>query len=498
MASFNEIVRQHTDLNDEQISHITKLIRVWNILADLSFADLILAVPVKGDETQRRFIVASNIRPTTGTTLYQSDLTGVVLHRDDRPLLEKSWSKGEIVEGASTTIGRGQEIRVEVIPVVYKGDLIAVLRREYSQNYVRVNSSLERAYINAFERLAHMISDGTFPYSTEMVEPDDAPRIGDGVLVVNTDSVIQFASPNAISNLHRLGIHTAAIGAKLNQLGWDEASIQMATRTGNAVTEEIERNDVSVLIRIFSILNYGNPDGILMMMRDVTEVRRRDRLLLSKEATIREVHHRVKNNLQTIAALLRLQARRLENPEAKLALSESERRIRSIAIVHELLAREATDFVRFSEVVVPLVEVVQEATTSEFVDMEFDVTGDAGILPGEIASPLAIILNELMQNAVDHAFDFEKMRQDSITGKIDIVLKRDDTGLAITVADNGIGLKEGFDLDASTGLGTSIMKALATTELGGTIVMRNNKPKGTIVRIKIPLTQQRSSAQDEE
>ena len=110
MASFNEIVRQHTDLNDEQISHITKLIRVWNILADLSFADLILAVPVKGDETQRRFIVASNIRPTTGTTLYQSDLTGVVLHRDDRPLLEKSWSKGEIVEGASTTIGRDKKL----------------------------------------------------------------------------------------------------------------------------------------------------------------------------------------------------------------------------------------------------------------------------------------------------------------------------------------------------------------------------------------------------
>lgn len=498
MASFHEIVRQHTDLDDAQVIHLTKLIRVWNILADLSFADLILAVPVKGDVTQRRFIVASNVRPSTGTTLYQSDLTGVVLHRDDRPLLEKAWTKSEIVEGPSTTIGRGQEIRVEVIPVVYKGTPIGVLRREYSQNYVRVNSSLERAYINAFERIAHMVSDGTFPYSTEMVEPDDAPRIGDGVLVINTDSVIQFASPNAISNLHRLGIHTAAIGAKLNQLGWDEASIQMATRTGNAVTEEIERNDVSVLIRIFPILNYGNPDGILMMMRDVTEVRRRDRLLLSKEATIREVHHRVKNNLQTIAALLRLQARRLENPEAKLALSESERRIRSIAIVHELLAREATDFVRFSEVVVPLVEVVQEATTSEFVDMEFDVTGDAGILPGEIASPLAIILNELMQNAVDHAFDFEKMRQDSITGKIDIVLKRDDTGLAITVADNGIGLKEGFDLDASTGLGTSIMKALATTELGGTIVMRNNKPKGTIVRIKIPLTQQRSSAQDEE
>ena len=154
----------------------------------------------------------------------------------------------------------------------------------------------------------------------------------------------------------------------------------------------------------------GRSDGILMMMRDVTEVRRRDRLLLSKEATIREVHHRVKNNLQTIAALLRLQARRLETPEAKLALAESERRIRSIAIVHEILAREATDFVKFSEVIVPLVDVIQEATTSEDVKIEFNVKGDAGILPGEIASPLAIILNELMQNAVDHAFDFDKMK----------------------------------------------------------------------------------------
>ncbi|MBP9116007.1 MAG: histidine kinase N-terminal domain-containing protein [Acidimicrobiia bacterium] len=498
MASFNEIVRQHTDLNDEQISHITKLIRVWNILADLSFADLILAVPVKGDETQRRFIVASNIRPTTGTTLYQSDLTGVVLHRDDRPLLEKSWSKGEIVEGASTTIGRGQEIRVEVIPVVYKGDLIAVLRREYSQNYVRVNSSLERAYINAFERLAHMISDGTFPYSTEMVEPDDAPRIGDGVLVINNDSVIQFASPNAISNLHRLGIHTAAIGAKLNQLGWDETSIQMASRTSNAVTEEIERDDVSVLIRIFPILNMGRSDGILMMMRDVTEVRRRDRLLLSKEATIREVHHRVKNNLQTIAALLRLQARRLETPEAKLALAESERRIRSIAIVHEILAREATDFVKFSEVIVPLVDVIQEATTSEDVKIEFNVKGDAGILPGEIASPLAIILNELMQNAVDHAFDFDKMKKNHEGAKVDILLSRDDSGLSIIVADNGIGLSENFDLESSTGLGTAIMKALVITELCGTITMNNGNTSGTISRIKIPLTAKRSGAQDTE
>jgi len=495
MATFTEIIRQHSALDEDEISHIKKLMRVWNTLADLAFADLVLVVPVKGDKKQRRFIVASNVRPTTGVTLYQSDLTGVVLHIEDRPLLERSWIKGEVIEGSSTTIGRGQDVRVETIPVSFRGRPIAVLRREYDQTVVRKNSSLERAYINAFERFAHMIADGSFPYSSDMVEPEDAPRIGDGVLILSPDFVIQFASPNSISNLHRLGIHTAAVGARLSQFGFDETPLSMAVRSNNTVTEEIERGNVSVLIRVFPFLNGDRPDGVMLMMRDVTEVRRRDRLLLSKEATIREVHHRVKNNLQTIASLLRLQRRRLVTEEAQSALAESERRIRSIAIVHETLAREASDFVKFADVIEPLVEVVQEATTSEEMQISFEVSGDAGTLPGEIATPLAIILNELMQNAVDHAFQANEkgIKQ----GTVSIELERNSQGLAIVVSDNGRGLPDDFNLETSEGLGTSIMKALVTSELGGTITMVNGAEGGTVVHVKIPLTMKRSSAHDE-
>ncbi len=495
MASFSEIVKQHTDLDDAELNHLKKLLRVWNTLADLAFADLVLVVPVKGEKKQRRFIVSANVRPTTGVTLYQSDLTGVVLHIEDRPLLERSWTQGEVIEGASTTIGRGQEVRVETIPVMFNGHPIAVLRREYDQTVVRKNSSLERAYINAFERFAHMIADGNFPYASEMAEPEDAPRIGDGVLLLSNDFVIQFASPNAISNLHRLGIHTAAVGARLSQFGFDETPLSMAVRANNTITEEIERGEISVLMRVFPFLNQDRPDGVMLMMRDVTEVRRRDRLLLSKEATIREVHHRVKNNLQTIASLLRLQGRRLEGAEAKAALAESERRIRSIAIVHETLAREASDFVRFSEIILPLVEVVQEATTSEDFKVDFEVTGDAGTLPGDIATPMAVILNELMQNAVDHAFVPNSSGIREGTVKIDLL--RNDQGLVVTVTDNGKGLPEGFKLEDSQGLGTSIMNALVTSELGGTIQMKNEAKGGTKVTIKIPLTIRRSGARDE-
>ena len=182
------------------------------------------------------------------------------------------------------------------------------------------------------------------------------------------------------------------------------------------VSEEVESGDVSILLRVLPLLDKGTPVGAMLLIRDVTDVRRRDRMLMSKDATIREIHHRVKNNLQTIASLLRLQARRLKTPEARGALAESERRIRSIAIVHETLSRDAGDVVHFSEIVRPLVRVVEETVSSDELSIRFSVDGDAGDLPGEVATPLAVVLNELMQNAVDHAFPDDGGRREGTSG----------------------------------------------------------------------------------
>src|SRR5262249_35919144 len=146
------------------------------------------------------------------------------------------------------------------------------------------------------------------------------------------------------------------------------------------VTEEIERrSDVVVLMRCIPLLDGGKVSGAVVVMRDVTDLRRRDRLLLSKDAAIREVHHRVKNNLQTISSLLRLQARRLEPGEGRTALAEAERRIRSIALVHEILSREAGEQVEFNDIVPPLVRMAEDGVLSER-PVAFTVEGDAGEL----------------------------------------------------------------------------------------------------------------------
>ncbi len=139
-------------------------------------------------------------------------------------------------------------------------------------------------------------------------------------------------------------------------------------------------------------------------MRDVTELRKRDRLLLSKDATIREIHHRVKNNLQTISSLLRLQSRRLTNLEAKAAVQDSVRRIRTIALVHESLSREPGEDIAFIEIVRPLLRLAEEGLQSPDRPVRFTVSGDGGRIPAHTATPLSVVLTELLQNAVDHGF----------------------------------------------------------------------------------------------
>jgi two-component sensor histidine kinase len=218
-------------------------------------------------------------------------------------------------------------------------------------------------------------------------------------------------------------------------------------------------------------------------------------MLLSKDATIREIHHRVKNNLQTISSLLRLQARRLSSPEAKAAVQESVRRIRTIALVHETLSREPGDDVAFIEIVRPLLRLAEESLQSPDRPVRFVVGGDGGRLPATIATPLSVVLTELLQNAVDHGFP-----EGSDGGTVVVQLDGDDEEMRITVINDGRPLDPTFDLDAATGLGLSIVRTLVTTELNGTIDIRlgtatdfaaadisgRAKGGGTVVALRLP------------
>jgi two-component system, sensor histidine kinase PdtaS len=477
-----DLALRNTSLRGDALAHVQRLIASWQTLADLCFSDMLLLAPVAGEESHR-FVVFGQVRPTTGQTLYPADMVGTVVDEVERPLLTHAWRQGEVLVGGGTVLGSKERARVQCIPVRHGGSMVALVTRETSTESGRRHGELERNYLATFDRFAAMVAEGSFPFGRDEVPYEDTPRVGDGAIVLDTDLDIVFASPNAVSSLHRMGIHAYNKGVKLAEVGFDQEAVDMAIKARLPVDEEIERGDTSFTLRAIPLLEADEPVGAVVLLRDVTDLRSRDRMLLSKDATIREIHHRVKNNLQTIAALLRLQGRRLRSAEAQEAIDESERRIRSIAIVHETLSRDPGDVVPFDEVIRPLVRVVEETVSTPEVRLEFDVEGDAGELGGDVATPLAVVLNELMQNAVDHAFPRDG--QGPVKGRVLIRLHREDGELVVDVVDDGVGLPVGFTLESGSGLGLSIVHALVTGELGGSMELCDED--GTRAHVRVPL-----------
>jgi two-component sensor histidine kinase len=490
MASLAEIARASTRLDPDQIGHLQRLVASWNLLADFCFSDLLLFAPVDVVERLDRFVVLGHVRPSTNQTLYRSDLLGDAFDDEERPLVARSMRLGEIIEGELAVASLREKVRVLCIPIRWDGRIIGVLSRESAPSVDRSRGELERTYVEIFNRFARMIASGHFPYPTEDSSSNESPRVGDGVIVLDRAACVEYASPNAVSALHRMGIHANAEGMRLGEIGLEDELVRNAYAMATPATEEVERGgEVTVLVRCIPMLDASGVSGAVVLLRDISELRRRDRLLLSKDATIREIHHRVKNNLQTISSLLRLQARRTSSPDARFAIAESVRRIGSIALVHETLSRGAGEDVPFNEIIRPLLRMVEEAVVSPDRHVEFTVHGDAGTLPAAIVTPMAVVLTELLQNAVDHAFPEEAGERDGVGRTVRVELANDGLQLVVRVIDNGVGLPDGFAVETSTGLGLSIVRALVTSDLDGTIQMAapGGDAAGTVVELRVPI-----------
>jgi two-component sensor histidine kinase len=211
--------------------------------------------------------------------------------------------------------------------------------------------------------------------------------------------------------------------------------------------------------------------------------------LLSKDAAIREVHHRVKNNLQTISSLLSLQARRVPSGAGREELREAERRVRSIALVHEILSRDPRDQVPFQEIMASLVQMAEDSVISPN-RVAILVNGDLGEVTADIATPLAVALAEVLQNAIEHAFapSWDPELGTRSKGHVAVQLAQLEGGLSVSVTDDGCGLPAGFEIEQTTSLGLSIVRDLVVSQLSGSITMSQADGGGTHVQIEIPIT----------
>jgi two-component sensor histidine kinase len=490
VATLAELAALRTELDEPSIDHLLRLIASWSLLADLAFSDMLLMAKVNEDgRDDEHFVVLGQMRPNNRTTLINDDLVGTTHRVDSWLLVRDAFRRGTRVVGELAIEHVSELVPVWCVPVRFKGEVVAVLVR--LQGPLRGSASLyEQSYLSVFRRLCDMVADATFPYREDAVAGPGLPRVGDGVILMDELGRVEFATPNAVNALHRLGIYTAVEGRSFADVGLKARAIERSLEFGIPSLEEVDRgHDVAILFHGVPLMSAGQVTGVLTLVRDVSDIRQLNRMVLNKEAAVREVHHRVKNNLQTISSLLRLQARRSNEVETRNALHEAERRVRSIAVVHEVLSREPGEEVVFDEIVRSLVLLVED-TVLALHPVEIVVNGELGVLSTDLATPLAVALAELLTNAVEHAFtDFGDDNEH--VGVVTLNLHQEDGQAIAEIRDNGRGLGENFSLDVPTSLGLSIVRDLIRAQLYGEIEMKSvpvSDGGGTFVRVSVPLT----------
>jgi two-component sensor histidine kinase len=467
------------------------LVGDWQLLADLAFADIVLWVPTDDNS----FVAVAHARPSSSATLFYRDFVGQRIKSEWRTLVTEAFEGARIVDSSAPDWFEETPTRVRAVPVQRRSSPsglevsnvpTAVLTRHTNLSETRTPSRQEVTFNSCADDLFRMIAAGDFPDLGAPTGPRrGAPRASDGLIRLDVDGTTNFASPNALSAFNRMGFTGELEGESLAEVTVNLVKAQHVVDeslplvvTGRAPWRtEIESRGVTVSLRAIPIRDRGERTGAIVLCRDVTELRHQEQELITKDATIREIHHRVKNNLQTVASLLRIQARRSRTDEARDALIQAMRRVSAIAVVHDTLSEGLNQNVDFDEVFERVLLLVAEVASSHNTRVHPQKTGTFGVLPSAFATPLALALTELVTNAVEHGLAGRE-------GTVEILAARKKSKLTITVRDDGGGLPEG---KVGSGLGTQIVRTLIQGELGGVIDWHTMVGSGTEVTIEIPL-----------
>ena len=515
--AFTDPLRSIEDFDAGDAEWLHLLVGDWQIVADLGFADLLLSFPnhlIAAEDSptgaaipapDSDFTVLAHARPTTGPTVFHIDMVGETIPAADAAPLRSAWVAQEIARFRLTATEIQPVESILVVPLVRNGRTIAVVSMTLDPHFGRPASQMETVYRETAHDLLRMANEGTWPdFAVRSDSRRGAPRVGDGMMRLDEQGRVVFCSPNGLSTLRRLGHVGDVTGQNLVALargldvrgdGVDETIAPVLAGT-MPWRGELEAGNVSVSLRSIPLRRGGTRTGALLLCRDVTELRRRDLQLVSKDATIREIHHRVKNNLQTVSALLRLQSRRMTSDEAKHGLQQAMRRVSSIARVHESLSLDISEDVNFDDLIRHQVKLAVE-TASSTQAVRTEVHGEFGFLPSKCATSMALIINEMAANAVQHGL---KDRDGTVSLRVERLPEAtNDAGeirrvIQVTVSDDGWGMGDTVIEESGAsafrqagegeGLGMQIVRTLVASELDGSIRWQPREGGGTSVVIR--------------
>ncbi len=465
MKVIEDICHKITALKQAQIAQLIQYEQILPLAADLAHAQATMYVKAR---SENMLVIAAQVKPNTSFIQYKPKLLGTTVFISEEPLIWRTFETGRPISGQREW-ALGMSLDMQTYPVYdTSGTIIAVISFETSLEEARAEGHsvlIETAY-KLFK--ADRVRDAKF------YRPLTA---SDGVIVIDENGAIIFASPAAAGIYKVLGIGQL-VGRKIHDRKIAMRLAQKAILSKAPCEAEFEAGNITLVQRAIPIIIRGQIIRCVVIVSDVTELKKKEKELLIKSAVIQEIHHRVKNNLQTIASLLRLQARRTKSQEVKAALRESVNRILSISVVHEFLSQQDAEFIDVAEVAKNILDLVIQNMLEPDFNLQTVFNGQTVILPSEQASSLALVINELIQNSIEHGFVGRR------EGLIGLDIKNHTDSYEIEIYDNGIGIPPDFKPQASSSLGLHIVRTLIESDVGGSFRLYSDN--GTHASITIP------------
>ncbi|MEM7132896.1 MAG: histidine kinase N-terminal domain-containing protein [Chloroflexota bacterium] len=488
-------LQQCINLTDRDIDLLFQIEESLPLVADISRADILLCALL----STQKALVLQHVKPHSISSPYRNDITGRLFTQEDQPTLLHTLRSGSRGRYQKQLLSSGAPVIQDCFPIYNAiGKVIASMVVETNM----IEHERHRRRDHNFRRVVYWLQ--LMATRGEIENPGVLRRFGpyDGIYLVGRERRLTYMNGIANNLFRSVGRLTDMRGQDVTNLEESDGLISdQAFDAHRCVQLRSETEDGRVWIRGavplnapkrswgwnrlkagFEQLTGGDKhhpssnsgqttDGALILIHNATDAVQSQRQLNVKSAIIQEVHHRVKNNLQTIAAIMRMQARRCATEEATQLLGEAVNRILSMSVIHEFLSQDEHQPINIREVCQRIVNQVSQVVLQPEHAIRIQVTGPNIHLPAEQATATAMVLNELLLNAIEHGLAGQE------DGEIEIRLEDMGNSVQMTILDSGIGLPDDFDAQDSQSLGLQIVNTLVTDDLKGSWHIERSAPE---------------------
>ncbi|ASN04335.1 sensor histidine kinase [Virgibacillus necropolis] len=467
ITSIESICHLQTNLSQEDVKKILEISQSIQLTADLSKANIFIDCLTTNEE---HAIVVAEAAPTDIDPIYENPVVGKRAYEAFEPAVLYCLRTGNSMTSNRAITQESKQVEQSVVPIHgHKGNIIGALIMEKDIS----NQFKEQAELKALSQATESLSGVLMGVSDN--HPIIPELIEEALFFVESNGKLIYSNPAAINLLHGL------TGAKCNN-GEDilehlPCLDEIIMKPDVLLVREMKVFDKTFKVKKIHLPKKEKYNGMFIILRDLTELREKEQELIMKSVAIQEIHHRVKNNLQTVASLLRLQMRRGVPEESKVYFLESLNRILSIASVYEvILSNRSIDRVDIYELTEKIGNMLVHTESKEGTQIRIYYEGSELIIESKRAVSVALIINELIQNCINHAFKGRR------TGVIEVIFEQYDDLIIVKVNDNGIG----YTPKSKPSLGLDIVNMMVEHDLAGEFEFKKID-KGSQAKIIFPL-----------